>query len=124
MRRRTASEIGRASRQKGKAGEREAARELMGRMPGIEIKRSVQYSGRGASGSSDGGMPDLIGLPGVHLEIKRTERSEPYKWLEQVRADKRPGEIGVILHRQSRKGWIAIMNLDDFCKLYSKNSNR
>lgn len=113
---RTASEIGKASRNKGKTGEREAAKALMERIPGAHIERSVQYSGRGAARGA-GGMPDLVGLKPFHLEVKRTERSEPYKWLAQVQSDKLPGDIGVVLHRQSRKEWIVIMDLDDFCRL-------
>ena len=113
---RTASEIGRASRSKGKAGEREAAKAIMDRIPGVKVERSVQYSGRGASGG-DGGMPDLVGLDDMHMEVKRTERAAVYQWMEQVERDKRPGEIGVVLHRQSRRDWICILSLDDFCRL-------
>lgn len=113
---RSPSDIGRASRNKGKVGEREAAKALMERIPGVKIERSVQYSGRGAARGT-GGMPDLVGLSPFHLEVKRTEKAAPYKWLEQVRTDKLSGELGVVLHRQSRKEWIAIMTMDDFCKL-------
>ena len=119
---RSPSDIGRASRNKGKAGEREAAKALMERIPGVKIERSVQYSGRGAARGS-GGMPDLVGLKPFHLEVKRTEKAEPYKWLTQVQSDKLPSELGVVLHRQSRKGWIAIMDLDDFCKLVNMRKN-
>lgn len=119
---RSPSDIGRASRNKGKSGEREAAKALMERIPGVVIKRSVQYSGRGTAHGT-GGMPDLVGLEHFHLEVKRTEKAEPYRWIQQVQADKLPGEIGVVLHRQSRKDWIAIMSLDDFCKLVNMIKN-
>ena len=116
---RSASEIGRASRSKGKVGEREAARELMKRISGSRIERSVQYAGRDAS-HGEGGMPDLIGMQGYHFEVKRTEKSQPYRWIEQVLKDKKTEEIGVILHRQNRKEWIVIMSIDDFCRLVNK----
>lgn len=57
----TPQQRGRASREKGKRGEREAAKALTERIPGVKIQRSVQYAGRMASHSS-GGMPDLTGL--------------------------------------------------------------
>lgn len=112
----TPQQRGKASREKGKRGEREAARELMKRIPNVKIQRSVQYAGRMAA-HSQGGMPDLMGLKGFHLEIKRTEKAKVYDWMEQVNGDKKPDEIGVILHRQSGKEWIAILSIDDLCKL-------
>lgn len=119
---RTAAEVGRASRNKGKSGEREAARALMERIPGVKIERSVQYSGRGAN-KGMGGMPDLVGLEKFYLEVKRTEQARPYEWLRQVQADKLTDEIGVVLHRQSRKEWICMLTLDDFCRMVNLIKN-
>ena len=53
------------SRAKGKAGELELSRLL--RDYGYDCRRGQQYSG--ASGDAD-----VIGLPGIHIEVKRVER--------------------------------------------------
>ena len=53
------------SRNKGKVGERELAKKL--REYGFEARRGQQYCG--ADGSAD-----VVGLEGVHIECKRTER--------------------------------------------------
>lgn len=55
---------GKASQRKGSGGERELATILRGY--GYEV-------GRGGS-LSFGEVPDLIGLPGIHIEVKRVGR--------------------------------------------------
>lgn len=53
------------SRNKGAAGERELAGKL--RDYGYDARRGQQYSG--ANGDAD-----VVGLPGIHIEVKRVER--------------------------------------------------
>ena len=106
------------SKQKGKRGELEACRYLRER--GFKnAHRSVQYSGKGAEDSAD-----VVGaMTGIHLEIKRAEKCNPYKYLEQAVRDSEltgNGEVPVVMHRQNRKEWIAIMKFDDFVELYQK----
>lgn len=96
------------SREKGKRGEREFAAYL--REHGYAAKRGVQYHGGPDS-------PDVIGLPGVHIEVKRTEQLRLYDWLDQARNDAGP-QIPLIAHRKNGKGWVAIMPMDDFIRLY------
>ena len=91
------------SRAKGKRGELEVA-ELL-RSHGYEARRGQQYSG--ASGD-----PDVIGLPGYHIEVKRTERFDLYGAMEQAERDARDGEIPVVFHRKSRKKWVAVIDAD------------
>lgn len=59
--------MGKMSRNKGKRGEREAAK-ILSKMLGMEIRRGVQYKGSGDS-------PDVSGLSaiGLHPEVKRDE---------------------------------------------------
>lgn len=97
------------SRAKGKAGELELARLL--RAEGFDARRGVQYNG--ADGSAD-----VIGLPGVHLEVKRTEALRLWDALSQAKADARPGELPVVVHRKSRCEWVVIQPLTDWLKLY------
>jgi len=96
--------MGKASRDKGKRGEREAAA-LLRDHGYTEARRTQQYCGRDADGTAS----DVIGIPGYHIEVKRTERARLYEWMEQAERDRRPEEIPVILHRQNGKRWLAIM---------------
>jgi Holliday junction resolvase len=57
--------MGKMSRTKGKVGEREVA-ELLRANGFHAARRGVQYQGGADS-------PDVIGLPGFHNEVKRTE---------------------------------------------------
>lgn len=97
------------SREKGKRGELEVAKVL--REYGYNTRRGVQYCG--ANGDAD-----VVGLPGVHLEIKRTERLNLDKAMEQSVRDAKEGEIPVVFHRKNRQPWKVTMNVMDFMKLY------
>ena len=55
---------GKASQRKGAGGERELA----------EILRTYGYSAKRGGSLSFGEVPDLVGLPGIHIECKRVER--------------------------------------------------
>ena len=104
--------MGQFSRDKGKVGERELAHELT-RVLGVDARRGVQF--RGSPGS-----PDVIAaIPDVHFECKRTERFRLYEALDQAVADAGTN-IPVVLHRQNRKPWVAIVRLDDLPTLVQK----
>jgi hypothetical protein len=97
------------SRSKGKRGELEAAAEIR-RLFHVEACRGRQYCGGEDS-------PDVVvGIPGLHFEIKRSECFRLYKALEQAIAD--AGEkIPVVLHRANQRPWLAIVRLDDLPQL-------
>ena len=112
------------SREKGKKGEIEISHILQGY--GYETRRGQQFNG--ANGDAD-----VVGLPGIHLEIKRVERLNIDKALEQSIRDTYADEIRqgtdlipVVMHRSnndrkkdSTKGtWKVTLRLDDFMKLY------
>lgn len=100
---------------KGKSGERELAKILQ--TYGYETRRSQQFSGLGDSSA------DVIGLPHIHIESKRTERGHglTYDWLEQAKRDaKESGNLPCVFHRRNRKEWLVTMSLEDFMKLYQK----
>lgn len=105
------------SRSKGKKGELEVAKYLEGR--GYPARRGQQYCG--ANGDAD-----VVGVPGMHIEVKRTEQLRAYQYLEQATEDARDGEVPVVFHRQSRRDWIVILDATDFMELYEsayKNDN-
>lgn len=102
------------SKQKGKNGELELARKL--REHGYDVRRSVQYNGK-----AEEGQPDLIGMPHIHIECKRTERLNLYDAMEQAKRDSaNTGEMPVVFHRRNNCEWLAVLRLDDFMELYKE----
>ena len=102
----TKSQQGRASKDKGKVGEREVAALL--KEYGFVARRGQQFSGRGDA-------PDVVhNMQGLHIEVKRTERLSLYEALEQAREDMNEGSVPVIFHRRSRKEWVVVLPASDF----------
>lgn len=99
------------SRRKGARGEAELAHYLTEH--GYEARRGQQFSGAN-------GDPDVIGLPGVHIECKRVERLDLDAALEQSVRDARAGEVPVVIHRKNRQKWRVTMLLDDFLEMYGR----
>lgn len=97
-------------KQKGKRGELELASKL--REYGYKVRRSVQYNGKAADGQAD-----LVGLPHIHIECKRTEALRLYDAVDQAKRDA-TGEIPVVFHRKNNCEWLAILPLDEFMKIY------
>lgn len=101
-------------KQKGKKGELELARKL--REYGYDVRRSVQYNGK-----AEEGQADCLGLPGVHIECKRTERLNLYDAVNQaIRDSEGKEEIPAVFHRKNRCDWVVILPLDDFMKIYTE----
>ena len=103
--------MGRMSREKGKRGEREVARIL--RDYGFDARRGEQYCG--ANGDAD-----VVGLPGIHIEVKRVERLELYTALSQAKHDARDDEQPIVVHRRNDCKWVVIQPLEDWLKLYAE----
>ena len=99
---------GKRSREKGKRGEREVASLL--REYGYDARRGVQYKGGQDS-------PDVIGLPGTHIEVKRTERLNLYDALSQSKADA-GDDMPIVLHRKNNSEWVVIQPLSDWINLF------
>lgn len=101
-------------RNKGKRGEQELARFL--REHGFpDAARGVQYKG-------GPGSPDVTGVPGVHLESKRTEKLSLYEAMDQSHRDAADGEVAVVAHRRNGKQWVAILDLADYLDLVREAS--
>ena len=101
--------MGKKSKDKGKRGELELAAELR-RLFGVDARRGVQYHGGSDS-------PDVVAdLPGVHIEVKRTERLSLYPAMQQAAADA-GDKVPIVCHRANRQDWVAIVRLDDLPKL-------
>ena len=105
---------GRTSQRKGRAGELELARLLQEYGYNVEPGRAVSY----------GSTPDIVGLPGVHIECKRAEQLRPYSWLEQAERDavRFGGGLPAVFFRRSRSPWLVVMKLGDWLELYQTQS--
>ena len=64
------------SKQKGSSGEREVAHILQ--RHGYDARRTAQYCG------NTGDASDVVGMDGIHLEVKRQEQSMIYPWMAQA----------------------------------------
>lgn len=98
------------SRAKGKRAELEIAHFLQDH--GYkDARRSQQYAGI----NNDA---DVVGLPGIHVEVKMVERLNIDKAMQQSIRDAKDGETPAVFHRKNRQPWKVTMLLDDWIELY------
>lgn len=101
---------------KGRSGELELVRVLQEHgvpaMPGIPV--------------SFGSTPDVIGVPGVHVECKRVERLNIDLAMDQAVRDAARFKDGVpcVFHRKNRRPWMVTMMLDDWVRLYNRHNSQ
>lgn len=102
--------MGKTSQRKGRAGELELARLLQDRGYPVEPGQAVSF----------GVTPDLVGLPGIHIEVKRVERLNVGEARDQAERDAEKFRDGVpaLFHRRNRKPWLVTMRLEDWLELY------
>ena len=97
------------SRQKGKRGEREFA--ALCREHGFEdARRGQQFNGLEGE--------DVVGLQGVHIEVKRVEALNVEKALQQSEKDSKEGDIPIVAHRRNRDTWKVTMRAKDWFDFY------
>lgn len=97
------------SRDKGKRGELEVAHTL--KEYGYDARRSQQYAGI----NSDA---DVVGLPGIHIEVKRVEKLNIDNAVDQSIRDAKIGEIPIVMHRRNQKKWLVTMPFTLWMELY------
>lgn len=103
--------MGKMSRDKGKRGELELVHKLreLG-FPGVH--RAQQYCGSASSA-------DVLGLPGIHPECKRTEALRLYESMTQaVRDSEGTTDLPAVFHRRSKMPWLVVMRIEDWVELY------
>jgi len=102
--------MGRMSKRKGAAGEREAAAKL-NEVLGTQFRRGRQYHGGPES-------PDLAGdLPGLHVEVKRTEKLRLWEAVGQAQVDASIDQVPVVMHRANGKPWVMVVKVEDLIRL-------
>lgn len=101
------------SREKGKRGELELAHTLTDF--GFPARRGQQFQGGADS-------PDIVceDLSAFHIECKRVEVGNPYRWLKQAQRDAGDGKTPIVMHRKSNEEWVVVLALGDFLKLVSQ----
>ena len=102
--------MGKYSRDKGARGER-MWRDVC-REEGYDAERGCQYYQRGSE------IADVVGLPGLHCEVKFCEKLSLRDWMAQSVNDAKPDEIPIVAHKKSREGWLVTLTAEGFFKLY------
>lgn len=98
------------SKRKGKDGELEFV--SLCKEHGFDnVRRSQQYAGIH-------GDADVVGLSGIHIEVKRVERLNEEKALQQAEEDCKKGDIPIVAHRRNREEWKVTMRADKWFELY------
>jgi hypothetical protein len=95
------------SKRKGKRGELDFAKFC--REQGYDVRRGQQYNGLEGE--------DVVGLPGIHVEVKRVERLNIYDAITQSKRDAQ-GKIPIVAHRRNNCEWLITMRAEDWFKLY------
>lgn len=101
---------GKRSQSKGRRAELELA----------QIFQAHGYDVVAGQAQSCGEVPDLSGLPGVHIECKRAEQVRLSEWMKQARRDAARFGDGspAVFFRRSRSPWMVCMQLPDWMELY------
>lgn len=96
------------SKAKGNRGEREWAKVC--RDEGYtNARRGQQYNGIEGE--------DVVGLPGIHCEVKRVEKLNIYEAISQAQRDAKD-KIPIVAHRKNNCKWLVTMTAEDWFRLY------
>ena len=99
------------SKAKGGRGERELAHVLQ--EYGYDTHRGQQFAGGVDS-------PDVYGLPGIHIEVKRVQALNIYRSMEQAIRDSEGKAIPAVFHRRNNDYWKVTLRLEDFMEIYKE----
>lgn len=101
------------SKQKGARGERQFRNKC--REHGYDAKRTAQYCGNSGEAS------DVVGLPGIHIEVKVGGNIRLYDARDQAVHDAEAagkGDLPIVAHKRDRDEWLITMRADDWFTLY------
>jgi len=111
------------SRRKGRKGEQQTATEIREALP--ELADQIKRGWQSRFGCDD---PDVCGLPGIWLEVKKGKQPNPRAALKQateesIRATPKPKQppIPVAVIRDDRKEPFACMRWPDLLELIAEN---
>lgn len=105
------------SKKKGAAGEREFANYC--KKYGFNVRRTAQYNGKELESKAD-----VVGIPGIHIEVKRVEKLNIHDAMEQaIRDSSSTKEIPIVAHRKNGTKWLITMTADNWFKLFLDRSD-
>ena len=102
--------MGRSAQRKGADGERELANIL--KEYGFGVRRGQVFNHES----------DMVGLDGIHPEVKRVEKLNVSAAMRQAvtEAQIRKDGTPTLFHRRNREEWLVTMRLTDWIELYRK----
>lgn len=102
--------MGKSSQRKGADGEREL----------VAVLSEYGFETRRGGSETFGAIPDVVGLPGIHIEVKRVERLNVPEAMRQAVRDAERFQDGMpaLFHRRNRQPWLVTVRLDDFMRMY------
>ncbi len=104
--------MGRSQREKGKRGERSAAKAVSAAIR-LPARRGVQFKGGSESADLE------VQLDGVHWEVKFVERESIRAWMKQAEADS-GGKVPVVLSKRSREPWLVTLPLERLYEFHAR----
>lgn len=104
--------MSKSQQRKGKSGEIELR----------DLLREAGYSVERGASANFGTIPDIVGLPGVHCEVKRVEHLNLNEAMNQsiMDAEKFKDGFPSVFHRKNRSPWLVTMLFSDWLKLYGR----
>lgn len=104
------------SKRKGCAGERKFA--ALCRDHGYtEAHRGQQFHGGYDT-------PDVAGLPGIHIEVKRVEKLNISDAMAQSVRDSEGKAMPIVAHRRNRSPWLITMRAEDWFRIYREYNKK
>ena len=69
---------------------------------------------------SFGATPDVVGVEGIHVEVKRVEKLNVLEAMNQSITDSEKFGDGIpaLFHRRNRSPWLVTMRLEEWLELY------
>lgn len=105
--------MGKMQQRKGAEGEKELT----------AILNEYGYHCQRGGSLTYGAVPDIVGLPGIHIECKRVERLDLPGAVEQATRDAARFRDGkpAVFHRKNRGKWLVTMTLSQWMALYKES---
>lgn len=105
-------DMAKTQQRKGAEGEREL----------VTVLNEYGFTTERGGSQTYGTVPDITGLPGIHIEVKRVERLNIEQAMEQSIRDSERFSDGApaVFHRRNRKPWLVTMRLTDWIRLYGR----
>ena len=102
--------MSKSSQQKGRRGEIELC----------NVLRECGISAEPGQAVGFGCTPDVVGISGIHAEVKRVEKLNILTAMQQaIRDSEKFGDgMPAVFHRRNRAPWMVSMLLNDWIELY------